>query len=56
MNIRLSTLGWVTDAPPGNRLRWDYPLQALDANGQYLGLPKTLILASRLRLSRLVKS
>lgn len=43
MNIRLSTLGWVTDAPPGNRLRWDYPLQALDANGQYLGLPKTVI-------------
>lgn len=40
MNIHLSALGWVTDAPQGNRLRWEYPLEALDANGQYLGLPK----------------
>jgi hypothetical protein len=43
MNIHLSAIGWITDAPQGNRLRWDYPLQTLDANGQYLGLPKTLI-------------
>jgi hypothetical protein len=43
MNIHLSAIGWVTDAPQGNRLRWDYPLQALDGNGQYLGLPETVI-------------
>ena len=30
MNIHLSAIGWVTDAPHGHRLRWDYPLQALD--------------------------
>jgi hypothetical protein len=43
LKIRLSAIGWVTDAPPGNRLRWDYPLQTLDANGRYLGLPKTVV-------------
>lgn len=44
MNIYLSAIGWVTDTPPGNRLRWHYPLQELDSNGQYLGLPKRVII------------
>ena len=43
MNIHLSAIGWVSDPPQGNRLRWDYPLQALDGSGQYLGLPETVI-------------
>jgi len=43
VNIHLSAIGWVTDAPQGNRLRWHYPLQTLDANAQYLGLPETVI-------------
>ena len=43
MNIHLGAIGWVSDAPPGHRLRWHYPLEALDANGMYLGLPNKVI-------------
>ncbi len=43
MNISLAGLGWLTDAPAGNRLRWSYPLLASDSADDYLGLPKTII-------------
>jgi hypothetical protein len=43
MNIQLAAIGWVSDAPPGHRLRWHYPLEALDTNGKYLGLPSKMI-------------
>lgn len=42
MNITLASLGWVTDAPAGNRLRWHYPLQTPDGGG-FLDLPETII-------------
>lgn len=42
MNIHLAALGWVPDAPIGNRLRWHYPTDAIDKN-HYLGLPETII-------------
>ncbi|MFJ7765854.1 hypothetical protein [Bacillus toyonensis] len=43
MNIYLSALGWVADSPQGNRLRWHYPLQTVDASDQYFGFPETII-------------
>jgi hypothetical protein len=43
MTIHLAGIGWVSDAPQGHRLRWHYPLEAIDANGQYLGLPNQVI-------------
>jgi hypothetical protein len=45
MNIYLTALGWVEDPEPkGNRLRWYYPVDALDSEGHYLGLPEKIIL------------
>jgi hypothetical protein len=44
MNIYLAGIGWVTDAPQGHRLRWHYPVDAIDAGGKYLGLPTTIII------------
>ena len=43
MNIYLAGLGWLTDVPAGNRLRWHYPLDALAGAGDYLGLPEVII-------------
>ena len=43
MNIHLAGIGWVTDAPQGHRLRWHYPVDAIDTAGNYLGLPTTII-------------
>ena len=43
MNIHLAGIGWVTDAPQGHRLRWHYPVDAIDAAGNHLGLPTTII-------------
>lgn len=43
MKIYLSALGWVTDAPPGNRLRWRYPFSAVQ-DGKLLGLPESLLI------------
>jgi len=43
MNIYLAGTGWIADAPAGNRLRWHYPVDAVDANNQFLGLPHTII-------------
>jgi len=43
MKIYLAGLGWITDTPTGNRLRWSYPLEALDGSGGFLGLPETII-------------
>ncbi len=43
MTIYLSALGWVPDAPAGNRLRWHYPVQEIGADGSYRGLPRSLI-------------
>ncbi|MCB0011749.1 MAG: hypothetical protein KDE34_07605 [Anaerolineales bacterium] len=43
MNIYLAGLGWLTDAPAGNRLRWHYPVDALAGAGDFLGLPDVII-------------
>lgn len=42
MKIYLAALGWVPDAPAGNRLRWHYPVDTV-AGDRYLGLPETII-------------
>jgi len=44
MKIYLSALGWITDAPAGNRLRWHYPFDALENAGQYVGLPDVVVI------------
>jgi len=49
--IWLSSIEWVRDVPAGNRLRWIYPTQALDAGGRFLGLPQTLVV-ERAQLDR----
>ncbi|MCU0521526.1 MAG: hypothetical protein MUF84_12630 [Anaerolineae bacterium] len=36
MNIHLAALGWIPDAPAGNRLRWHYPADVVDGDA-YLG-------------------
>jgi hypothetical protein len=43
MNLHLTGLGWLNEAPKGNRLRWSYPLQGLESVDQYLGLPEIVI-------------
>lgn len=43
MKIYLAGLGWNTDSPKGNRLRWSYPLAASDGSDKFLGLPDTII-------------
>jgi hypothetical protein len=43
MRIHLSALGWIDDGPRGHRLRWHYPVQALDGVGNYVGLPKRVV-------------
>jgi hypothetical protein len=43
MRIHLSALGWIDDAPRGHRLRWHYPVEEIVAGGNYLGLPKRII-------------
>jgi hypothetical protein len=43
MNMYLAGIGWVSDKPAGNRLRWTYPVSALDAGGNYLGLPSRIV-------------
>ncbi|AWK89442.1 hypothetical protein [Azospirillum thermophilum] len=43
MTIHLSALGWIDEAPFGNRLRWHYPMEEVTAEGRYVGLPKTLV-------------
>lgn len=42
MRMYLSALGWVPEAPVGNRLRWSYPTDTEDGAGAYLGLPDVL--------------
>lgn len=42
MKIYLAGLGWVPDAPAGNRLRWHYPVDERVVDS-YQGLPKTII-------------
>jgi hypothetical protein len=44
MTIHLSALGWVDDAPRGNRLRWHYPVQDVLSKTRYVGLPETVII------------
>ena len=40
MNIYLaSSANWIEENPAGNRLRWSYPAQSTDMNGNKLGLP-----------------
>lgn len=43
MRMYLSALGWITDAPEGNRLRWSYPLEGLAGEDKFLGLPEQII-------------
>jgi hypothetical protein len=42
MRIYLSALGWITDAPAGNRLRWVYPYDAI-IDGAFAGPPEVLV-------------
>ena len=42
MRIYLSALGWITDPPAGNRLRWVYPYDAV-VNHAFLGPPDVLV-------------
>ncbi len=42
MRIYLSALGWITDAPAGNRLRWVYPYDTI-INGAFAGPPEVLV-------------
>ena len=42
MRIYLSALGWVTDAPAGNRLRWVYPYDSI-IDGAFAGQPEVLV-------------
>jgi hypothetical protein len=44
MNLYLAGIGWVNEKPDGNRLRWSYPVSALDASGRYLGLPRRIMI------------
>ena len=43
MRMYLSALGWITDAPAGNRLRWVYPYDTI-INGAFVGLPERLVI------------
>lgn len=43
MKLYLAGLGWINDAPTGNRLRWSYPVDAPDGSDGFLGLPDTII-------------
>lgn len=42
MRIHLAAIGWLPDAPAGNRLRWSYPADAI-VKGDPLGFPEKLI-------------
>ena len=42
MRIYLSALGWVTDPPAGNRLRWVYPYDTV-IGGAFAGPPEILV-------------
>ena len=42
MRIYLSALGWITDAPAGNRLRWVYPYDTI-IDGAFAGPPEVLV-------------
>src|SRR5829696_1251185 len=44
MKILLSALGWIDDAPRGNRLRWHYPVGDITPDGTYRGLPKVIVI------------
>ena len=43
MRVYLSAIGWVAEAPFGNRLRWLYPTTALNRKGEFLGLPEKMV-------------
>lgn len=43
MKILLSAMGWVDDAPRGNRLRWHFPVADALPGGAYRGLPKRIV-------------
>lgn len=40
--MSLAALGWLDDAPTGNRLRWSYPAESLAADG-FLDLPQVVV-------------
>ncbi|MBA4141847.1 MAG: hypothetical protein H0X43_02335 [Nitrosospira sp.] len=42
MPIFLSALGWVTEAPEGNRLRWSVPVDEV-VDGAFRGLPVSIV-------------
>lgn len=43
MKIHLADIGWVTDAPEGNRLRWSYPAWELEGPDKFLGFPELIV-------------
>ncbi|MBW7460802.1 hypothetical protein K0U00_42730, partial [Paenibacillus sepulcri] len=44
MTIYLSSIGWLSETPAGNRLRWHFPLRELADGGGYRGLPQAVII------------
>ena len=44
MRLSLAALGWVSDAPSGNRLRWSVEAGALAGDDAYAGLPESVVL------------
>lgn len=44
MKILLSAMGWLDDAPRGNRLRWHFPVADVLPGGAYRGLPKRIVI------------
>jgi hypothetical protein len=42
VRMYLSALGWISDAPAGNRLRWVYPYDTI-IDGAFAGLPEVLV-------------
>lgn len=43
MRIYLASIGWIEDAPAGNRLRWTYPTQEKDGSGNFIGFPESVV-------------
>lgn len=43
MKIHLAGIGWVTDSPGGNRLRWSYPEDGAAGADKFLGFPEVIV-------------
>jgi hypothetical protein len=43
MRIYLAGIGWLPDAPKGNRLRWSFPSGEIKSRGRFIGFPETVV-------------